>query len=73
MNLAETIFDEVRGMPGYQQAEVLDFLEFLKFREARKNKEAEERQWSDFSLQQAMRGMEDEPDLYSVDDLKGTF
>ena len=29
--------------------------------------------WSDFSLAQAVRGMEDEEDLYSLDDLEAAF
>jgi hypothetical protein len=73
MTLAETIFDEVQEMPGHQQAQVLDFLEYLKSKDAKENKESEQREWSDFSLAQAVRGMEDEPELYSLEDIRGTF
>ena len=35
--------------------------------------EDENRAWSEFSLNSAMRGMEDEESLYSLTDLKETF
>lgn len=30
----------------------------------------ENREWSEFSLSHAMKGMEDEPDLYTMEDIK---
>ena len=30
----------------------------------------ENKEWSEFSLSQAMKGMEDEPDLYTMKDIK---
>lgn len=65
MTLSEKISYEVQALPEAIQREVLDFVEFLKTRRAH----AEDEAWSTFSLAQAMRGMEDEPDLYSTADL----
>lgn len=33
----------------------------------------ENKEWSEFSLSQAMKGMEDEPDLYTAKDIKFKF
>jgi hypothetical protein len=45
--------------------EVLDYLEFLLAKAEREDKE-----WSRLSLASAMRGMEDEPAIYTIADLK---
>jgi hypothetical protein len=66
MTLSEKISHEVQALPEAIQREVLDFVEFLKTRRTHVEDEA----WAAFSLTQAMRGMEDEPDLYSTADLK---
>ncbi|MEX0689532.1 MAG: hypothetical protein WD072_12820 [Pirellulales bacterium] len=52
------------------QLEVLDFVEFL---QGRSRRHEEDDEWPHFSLSQAMRGMEREPDLYSVDGLRKVF
>jgi hypothetical protein len=44
---------------------MLDYLEFLLTKAEREDKE-----WSRLSLASAMRGMEDEPELYTLADLK---
>jgi hypothetical protein len=55
----------VRELEPKQQSQVLRFLQAL-----RKQKEQdEEKAFRDFSLASAMRGMEDEPDLYSEEAL----
>jgi len=48
---------------------ILDFVDFLE----KKIKEDENRGWSNFSLESAMRGMKDEETLYTLNDLKETF
>ena len=67
MAVAEQINERVRVLPESIQAEVLDFVEFLSSKDqiARKERTG----WSDFSLLQAMRGMESETPLYSIDDV----
>ena len=69
MTLAEKVVKKMQSLPEDKQAEVLDFVDFLE----KKLAEEENRAWSQFSLAAAMRGMEDEEDLYSLDDLKETF
>ncbi len=69
MSIAEKIAQDLTGLPESAQAEVLGFVEFLKSKAAA----AEEGDWSDFSLTQALHGMENEPNLYSEHDLKEVF
>jgi len=66
MSVAEKILEKVGSLPREDQAEVLDFVLFVETRKARR----EERDLKEFSLDQAMRGMEDEPDLYSISDIR---
>jgi len=75
MTLAQKIYTHLEKLPDNYLAEILDFVQLLES----KSKELDERQdedreaWSQFSLTHAMRGMEDEGDLYSLDDLKEIF
>ncbi|MFM8380193.1 MAG: DUF2281 domain-containing protein [Planctomycetia bacterium] len=66
MTVAEQITHEVQALPEAVQREVLDFVEFLKTR----RRHVENDHWSSFSLAQAMRGLEDEPDLYTRADVR---
>lgn len=72
MTLAEKISSHIANLSESRQAEVLDFVEFLEDRSKKlRDGDAEERAgWSAFSLSQAMRGMEDEEELYTLADLK---
>jgi len=62
MTVAEQIMQHLRALPETAQAEVLDFIEFLESRSNKAN-------WSEFSLSQAMRGMESDGSQYSLDDI----
>ncbi|PIP06858.1 MAG: hypothetical protein COX51_07895 [Syntrophobacteraceae bacterium CG23_combo_of_CG06-09_8_20_14_all_50_8] len=66
MSLEEKIIQQVQDLPESKKAEVLDFVEYLKAK-------IEDKDWSLFSLISAMRGMEDEDSLYSLDDLRESF
>ena len=55
MTTAERINATLQQLPSSIQQEVLDFVEFLRKRQA---KDANE--WNDFSLSQAMQGLEDD-------------
>ena len=68
MSLAEEIHQHVKELPEPLQAEVLDFVEFIESK-AERNREAK-REWSEFSLSSAMRGMEEEASPYTLKDLK---
>lgn len=73
MGYAELI-KKLQALPEDKQAEVFDFVEFLAARFAA-SQVAEKDEWSEsqfpeFSMEQAMRGMEDDPVTYSRDDLR---
>lgn len=73
MGYAELI-KKLQTLPEDKQAEVFDFVEFLAARFAA-SKGADKDEWSEsqfteFSMEQAMRGMEDDPVTYSRDDLR---
>jgi len=66
MSLEDKIIQQIHDLPENKKAEVLDFVEYVKTK-------SEEKDWSDLSLSSAMRGMENEDTLYSLDDLKESF
>lgn len=70
MDIVERILEEVKSMPELDQTEVLDFVEYLKSKKGRKNEDTE---WSRFSLDSAMRGVEEEPSPYGAKDIKERF
>jgi hypothetical protein len=71
MIVAEKIARKVENLPVSVQVEVLDFVEFVAKKNHLGEVESENSNWSEFSLNQAMKGMENEdfPE-YSEADLK---
>jgi hypothetical protein len=71
MIVVEQVTDKLRKLPLSFQEEVLHFVEFLSQKAQEREAVSEEEQWSEFSLSEAMRGLEDE-DLpeYTEADLK---
>jgi len=69
MTIAEMINEHVKRLSDEGQLEVLDYVEFLEQKYKTKSVVAENADWSDLSVSAAMRGMEDEPDLYTADDI----
>ncbi len=75
MNPAQFL-EKVQALPPDKQSEVFDFIEFLTSRSTplSDHKSVEEdwtnAEFSKMSMIQAMRGMEEEPVLYTLDDLK---
>ncbi|MCY7345380.1 MAG: DUF2281 domain-containing protein [Pyrinomonadaceae bacterium] len=71
MVVTEQINSKLQRLPTLYQQEVLHFVEFLSQKAMRGETETEEKVWSDFSLIQAMRGLEDDdtPE-YTEADLK---
>ena len=67
--IAERININVKKLPESKQIEVLDFVEYLNSR----TEKEEFKEWNDFSLSSAMRGMKDEQSPYSANDLKECF
>jgi hypothetical protein len=65
MVLNEEIQECIRKLPESLQEEMLDYLEFLLVKAQRENND-----WSSLALASALRGMQNEPDLYTLSDLK---
>ena len=70
----EELIAKVRRLPAFRQQEVMDFVTFLEQRYGTSTGD-EPTDWSEhdfqaMSIEQALRGLEDEPELYSEDDLK---
>jgi formylmethanofuran dehydrogenase subunit B len=69
MSIEKIIIQYIYELPEHEKAEVLDFIDFLKTRGQRKAV----KEWTDFCISSAMRGMEAEDTPYSLDDLKESF
>lgn len=67
MSITEMIVEQIQGMPESMQVDVLDFVRYLKSKAKTKD---DERDWSEISLSFAMRDIEDEECLYSIEDIK---
>ena len=70
----EELMNVVSRLPPARQQEVIDFATFLEQRHGNK-KQAPHSDWSEsdfktMSAEQAMRGLEEEPELYSEDDVR---
>jgi len=70
------LIEKIETLPIAKQVEVFDFVDFLASSPGRTaDSPALRRDWTDIefaemAMRQALRGMEDEPALYTVDDLK---
>jgi hypothetical protein len=69
MRIEEKIIEYIHELPEHEKAEVLDFIDYLKTKVERKGM----KEWAEFSLSSAMRGMEGEETPYSIEDLKESF
>lgn len=70
MDPRDVIFLKLSKLPKDKQGEVIDFIEFLSNKNIDVQIPDENRDWSSFSLLQAMKGLEDEADLYTMQDIK---
>ena len=73
MNTVEKIIEHLKTMPDSERNEVLDFVEYLKSSARRRKQNEEDSQWGRFSLESAMRGIEEEPSPYGMEDIKEKF
>jgi hypothetical protein len=73
MTVQQKIVEHVKKMPEFEQIEVLDFIEYLEKRSRERQGRQEDKKWSGFSLSSAMKGIEEEPEDYKLEDLKETF
>lgn len=69
MTLDEKIRQYAQKLPHPLQEEVFDFVQYLLMRA----EQQEKRDWASMSLTSVMRAMEDEPDLYSISDIRVSF
>jgi len=71
MIITEKINRKLEKLPISIQLEVLDFVEFVAQKAEKQNSSEENRQWTEFSLRQAMKGLENEELFeYTEADLK---
>ena len=73
MTTAQAIVERLKSLPDEAQKEVLNFVEFMENRNAKREESQDDAAWSTLSLASAMRGMEDEESLYTLDDIKESF
>ena len=69
MTLDEKIQQYVQKLPYSYQEELFDFVQYLLM----KAEQQEKQDWASLSLSSAMSGLEDEPVLYSISDLRVVF
>jgi hypothetical protein len=69
MTLDEKIYQYVQKLPRSFQEELFDFVQYLLM----KAEQQEKGDWTSLSLSSAMRNMEEEPDLYSLSDIRVSF
>jgi len=70
MTVTERIVEHLRDLPPSVQQRVLHFVELLEARINGDGKANELAEWSEMSLSNAMRGMEEEEEPYSLDDIR---
>lgn len=76
MSYAQNIAEKIAKLPPEKQVEIYDFVEFIAARCGElSNQHLVHGEWSDeafaeLSMQQAVRGMEDDPVSYTSNDLK---
>ncbi len=70
MTMEETIIEQIHFLPAASQKEVLRFVQFLQSKEDPAEENLYDSAWQDFSLNSAMRGMEEEPSPYTAADIK---
>lgn len=71
MTIVEQINQQVQKLPEPFQTEILNFVEFLTLKLFKKNPRQDDLLWSQFSLTEAMRGLENEDTpSYNESDLK---
>jgi len=73
MNTVEKIIEHLKTMPDSERDEVLDFVEYLETSARHRKQSEEDSQWGRFSLESAMRWIEEEPSHYGIEDIKEKF
>ena len=68
MDLSKEITIKIESLPDDNKIEILDYVQYLL--KKINNTKNERNHWEEFSLKSAMRDLEDEEVLYSMDDIK---
>lgn len=68
-----TYFSKLAKLTQEKQNKVFNFIDFLSNQDMELPIASEEKSWALFSLTNAVKGMEDEPEIYSLDDIKEKF
>lgn len=67
----EEIIQELKSLPQFLQQEALDFITYLKLKKNKIQGSKEDQKWSQFSLQSALRDIEDDDfPVYQESDFK---
>jgi len=69
MALDEIVYQYAQRLPKSLQEELLNYIQYLLV----KAEQQEKQEWGLLSLSSAMRELEDEPVLYSMEDIKENF
>ncbi len=69
MRIEEKIIEYIHELPEHEKAEMLDFIDYLKTKVERKGM----KEWTEFSLSSAMRGMEGKKHHIQLKILKSHF
>ncbi|MBN2885875.1 MAG: DUF2281 domain-containing protein [Chromatiaceae bacterium] len=67
------LVEKIKQLPGEKQREVFDFVDYLTLRFTHSTPAIDtwnEQEFAELSMQQALRGMDDDPIVYSDADLK---
>jgi hypothetical protein len=70
MDQKEIIFSKISKLSEEKQSKVINFIELLSNENLDVEIKNDDINWSEFSLLQAMKGLEDEADIYSLEDIK---
>ncbi|MBL4818160.1 MAG: DUF2281 domain-containing protein [Deltaproteobacteria bacterium] len=70
--ITSDISDQVERLPADLQTEVLDFVQYLNEKQ-KKEEDSERKDWSQISLEGALRGIEEDPVTYTKKDIKEIF
>lgn len=73
MDMSEIVFKKFSELSKEKQNEVINFIDYLGAQNTDVPITTENTDWAKFSMLNATKGMEDEPDLYSLKDIKEKF
>jgi hypothetical protein len=73
MTITQKILQHIRALTETEQHQVLEFVQTLEALKQKDKQPDEDKTWISFSLEEAMRGQEDDPVTYTHSDIRETF